>query len=75
MVLDMQGARYKVHDVLDQDKAEYDADVAAIWDSAEKFDPKTERLFRYLQVRAPRSLCQPAGLDIVCACGPDASPS
>ncbi|CAL8471759.1 g11301 [Coccomyxa elongata] len=44
------GARYKVHDVLDQDKAEYDSDVAAIWDTAEKFDPKTERLFRYLQV-------------------------
>ncbi len=49
----MQGARYKVHDVLDQDKAEYDADVAKIWDSAERFDPKTERLFRYLQVPSP----------------------
>lgn len=48
----VQGARYKVHDVLDQDKAIYDADVAAMWDTAEKFDPKTERLFRYLQVCA-----------------------
>ena len=47
----LQGARYKVHDVLDQDKPEYNANVAAIWDTAEKFDPKTERLFRYLQVR------------------------
>ena len=46
----LQGARYKVHDVLDQDKEVYDPSVAAIWDSAEKFDPKTERLFRYLQV-------------------------
>ncbi|CAK0780225.1 hypothetical protein CVIRNUC_004976 [Coccomyxa viridis] len=44
------GSRYKVHNVLDQDRDEYDASVAAIWDHAEKFDPKTERLFRYLQV-------------------------
>lgn len=64
VVLKMQGARYKVHDVLDQDKADYDADVAAIWDTAERFDPKTERLFRYLQVRAP-IVCHPAGPDNV----------
>ena len=48
----MQGSRYKVHNVLDQDHGEYDASVAALWDHAEKFDPKTERLFRYLQVGA-----------------------
>ena len=46
----VQGSRYKVHNVLDQDQSEYDPSVAAIWDHAEKFDPKTERLFRYLQV-------------------------
>ena len=51
----LQGARYKVHDVLDQDNPEYNANVAAIWDKAERFDPKTERLFRYLQVRLPLS--------------------
>lgn len=58
----MQGARYKVHDVLDQDKGEYDADVAKIWDSAERFDPKTERLFRYLQVPSPTPFPHPAML-------------
>ena len=49
----VQGSRYKVHNVLDQDRDEYDASVAAIWDHAEKFDPKTERLFRYLQACPP----------------------
>ena len=49
----VQGSRYKVHNVLDQDQSEYDPSVAAIWDHAEKFDPKTERLFRYLQACAP----------------------
>jgi hypothetical protein len=48
----VQGSRYKVHDVLDQDHKDYDADTAAVWEHAEKFDPKTERMFRYLQVRA-----------------------
>ena len=52
----VQGSRYKVHNVLDQDQGEYDASVAAIWDHAEKFDPKTERLFRYLQVFGPALL-------------------
>ena len=59
----LQGARYKVHDVLDQDKAEYDPSVAAIWDGAEKFDPKTERIFRYLQV-PPRLSLSRAGYPI-----------
>ena len=49
----MQGSRYKVHNVLDQDQSEYDPSVAAMWDHAEKFDPKTERLFRYLQACTP----------------------
>ena len=40
------GARYKVHDVVATDQA-----VADVWDNAEVFDWKTERLFRYLQVR------------------------
>lgn len=39
------GARYKVHDDI-----EGDADVQKVWETAEKFDFKTERVFRYLQV-------------------------
>ena len=47
----MQGARYKVHNVLDKDNPEYDEHTAAVWENAEMFDPKTEHMFRYLQVR------------------------
>jgi sodium-dependent phosphate transporter len=39
------GATYKVHDHIEKD-----ARVAELWASAEVFDTKTERLFRYLQV-------------------------
>lgn len=47
----MQGARYKVHNVLDKDNPEYDERTAAVWENAELFDPKTEHMFRYLQAR------------------------
>ena len=47
----LQGSRYKVHNVLDEsDTKNYQANVAQIWEEGETFDPKTERLFRYLQV-------------------------
>ena len=46
-----QGARYKVHNVLDKDNPEYDERTAAVWENAEMFDPKTEHMFRYLQAR------------------------
>jgi sodium-dependent phosphate transporter len=49
----VQGVNYKVHDVLDESHPDYDAHSAAVWDNAEMFDPKTERLFRYLQVLPP----------------------
>ena len=47
----LQGSRYKVHNTLDEsDTKNYRANVAEIWEAGETFDPKTERLFRYLQV-------------------------
>jgi sodium-dependent phosphate transporter len=39
------GAQYKVHDHIEEDET-----VAKVWSSAEVFDFKTERMFRYLQV-------------------------
>lgn len=48
----LQGSRYKVHNTLDEnDTKNYRAEVAEIWEAGETFDPKTERLFRYLQVK------------------------
>ena len=41
-----RGATYRVHDAVETDER-----VAEVWESAEVFDFKTERLFRYLQVR------------------------
>jgi hypothetical protein len=45
----MQGANYKIHDALDESSPDYDPECASVWENAEVFDPKTERLFRYLQ--------------------------
>ena len=45
-----QGSRYKVHNVLDTTHKDFDPNTAAVWEHAEKFDPKTEHMFRYLQV-------------------------
>jgi hypothetical protein len=39
------GANYKIHDAIGTDDV-----VGAMWENAEVFDFKTERLFRYLQV-------------------------
>ena len=39
-----------MHNVLDKDNPEYDERTAAVWENAEMFDPKTEHMFRYLQV-------------------------
>lgn len=44
------GASYDVHDVTKVDHKDYDANVVAIWENAEVFDWRTERLFRYIQV-------------------------
>ena len=44
-----QGSRYKVHNVLDKNHADFDQHTAAVWEHAETFDPKTEHMFRYLQ--------------------------
>jgi sodium-dependent phosphate transporter len=44
------GARYDVHSVVDAEHKDYDAASSAVWDNAEVFDPRTERLFRYLQI-------------------------
>ena len=46
-----QGSRYKVHNVLDTTHKDFDQHTAAVWENAEMFDPKTEHMFRYLQVR------------------------
>ncbi|BDA40405.1 phosphate-repressible phosphate permease pho-4 [Coccomyxa sp. Obi] len=47
----LHGSRYKVHNTLDeQDTKNYNAEVVRIWNHGEEFDPKTEHLFRYLQV-------------------------
>lgn len=41
-----------MHNTLDEhDTKNYRAEVAEIWEAGETFDPKTERLFRYLQVK------------------------
>ena len=51
-IIFLQGSRYKVHNTLDEnDTKNYRAEVAEIWEAGETFDPKTERLFRYLQVK------------------------
>ncbi|GAQ82758.1 sodium phosphate symporter [Klebsormidium nitens] len=39
------GATYEVHDAIDRDER-----IGTIWEGAEVFDFKTERLFRYLQI-------------------------
>jgi sodium-dependent phosphate transporter len=44
------GSQYKVHDVLNEKGSNYDTTVGNMWETAEVFDPKTERVFRYLQV-------------------------
>jgi phosphate/sulfate permease len=44
------GSQYKVHDVLNEKRTNFDTTVANIWETAEVFEPKTERVFRYLQV-------------------------
>ena len=49
--LSAQGSRYKVHNVLDTTHKDFDKNTAAVWENAEMFDPKTEHMFRYLQVR------------------------
>lgn len=46
----LQGSQYNVHAVLDETHEDFDAASAAVWENAEQFDPKTERMFRYLQV-------------------------
>ena len=46
-----QGSRYKVHNVLDTTHKDFDQHTASVWENAEMFDPKTEHMFRYLQVR------------------------
>ena len=57
----MQGSRYKVHNTLDEnDTKNYRANVAEIWEAGETFDPKTERLFRYLQVRITLPSARPS---------------
>ena len=43
------GASYKVHDHIEEDET-----VQKVWASAEVFDFKTERMFRYLQVRGEK---------------------
>lgn len=42
----MQGANYDIHEVVATDTG-----VQAVWVNAEVFDPKTEHLFKYLQVK------------------------
>ena len=44
------GANYDVHDVTNEAHKDYDASVVKIWENAEVFDWRTERLFRYIQV-------------------------
>ncbi|KAK9815735.1 hypothetical protein WJX72_008727 [[Myrmecia] bisecta] len=44
------GAQYDVHDIMDKKSTNFDSTVAHMWEVAEVFDPKTERVFRYLQV-------------------------
>lgn len=49
----MYGANYNIHDAIAEDDH-----VAAMWEGAEVFDFKTERLFRYLQVRRTRTCAE-----------------
>ena len=44
------GATYDVHSVVDENHKDYDKHVVGIWENAEVFDWRTERLFRYMQV-------------------------
>lgn len=44
------GSTYKVHNVVDETHADFDVHSAKVWQQAERFDTRTERLFRYLQV-------------------------
>ena len=41
----------QVHTIIDKDSKDFDVRSNAVWENAEVFDVKTERLFRYLQVR------------------------
>ena len=42
----------------------YDPEAAAVWENAEVFDPKCERMFRYLQARCTCSLLVVASLPL-----------
>jgi sodium-dependent phosphate transporter len=44
------GATYDVHNVLDDKHNDFNNTVAQMWEHAEVFDYKSERVFRYLQV-------------------------
>lgn len=47
----LHGSRYKVHNTLDaNDTKNYNEAVVKMWEHGEDFDPKTEHMFRYLQV-------------------------
>ena len=51
------GANYDVHSVVDENHKDFDKSVVGIWENAEVFDWRTERLFRYVQVRSPPLSC------------------
>jgi sodium-dependent phosphate transporter len=44
------GATYDVHNILDEKHNDFNNTVAKMWEHAEVFDYKAERVFRYLQV-------------------------
>ena len=46
----VQGMRYDIHNVLNEAHVEFSNTVADMWEHAEVFDFKAERVFRYLQV-------------------------
>jgi len=68
------GSTYNVHDVVDEDSADYNAHAAAVWSAAEVHDMKTEQLFRYLQVFSASAMAFAHGAnDVANTMGPFAA--
>jgi sodium-dependent phosphate transporter len=68
------GSTYKVHDVVDEESADYNVHAAAVWSAAEVHDIKTEQLFRYLQVFSASAMAFAHGAnDVANTMGPFAA--